>query len=201
MSRAVEILMEEHRIIERVLSSLESFVAGLDENDPASRPALADFGRFFREFADRCHHAKEEDLLFAEMVGHGFPRDRGPIAVMLSDHAEGRRHVAALVAAGEGHGPLSANEIADVRRQALAYTPLLRSHIQKEDQVLYPMALNVLPDTVMEKLAARFDDHERRVMGDGAHQELHSLAERLISLHAPDPSKSTNVPCFGCGGR
>jgi hemerythrin-like domain-containing protein len=198
MAKALDILMDEHRVIERVLGSLET-LAGRLEDEPDPRGALRDFGRFFKEFADRCHHAKEEDRLFVEMVRHGFPREQGPIAVMLADHVEGRAHVGALVRAGEATGPLTAEERASVRFHVHAYVPLLRGHIQKEDRVLYPMAADAIPADVMERLAADFEGHERHEMGEGAHEELHRLAKRLIEAYPPAEDTGEAFPGFGCG--
>jgi hemerythrin-like domain-containing protein len=195
MSKAIETLMSEHRLIERVLASMETFATRLEvEEDP--RATLRDFARFLREFADRCHHAKEEDRLFVEMVRQGFPREQGPIAVMLQDHVEGRAHVAGIARAGEGSGPLTTEEAASVRFHVEGYVPLLRAHIMKEDKVLYPMATSALPTDVLERLAREFDDHERLEMGAGAHEELHRLAERLIESYPP--AERTGACVMGC---
>ncbi len=197
MEKAIEILMNEHRVIEQVLASLEAFASRL-EDEPDARSALRDYGRFFREFADRCHHAKEEDRLFAEMVRHGFPREHGPIGVMLAEHEEGRAHVGALVRAGEGTGPLTAAECDSVRYHVRAYVPLLTAHIYKEDHVLYPMASDAIPAGDMDRLAAGFEEHERLEMGEGAHEELHRLAERLIETYPPAPGVERRAG-GGCG--
>ena len=184
MAKALDILMAEHRVIEQVLGSLETFATRLeDEQDPRGR--LREFGRFFRDFADRCHHAKEEDRLFVEMTRHGFPREHGPIAVMLSDHVEGRAHVGALVRAGEGSGPLTAEDREAIRFHVGAYVPLLRAHILKEDRILYPMASEAIPADAMALLAEEFETHESREMGAGVHEELHALAERLCDAYPP----------------
>ncbi len=198
MAKALEILMDEHRVIERVLGSLETFADRL-EDEPEPRAALRDYGRFFREFADRCHHAKEEDRLFVEMVRHGFPREHGPIAVMLAEHVEGRAHVGALARAGEGAGPLTAAECDSVRFHAHAYAPLLRAHIQKEDRILYPMASEAVPPDVMERLAEEFEGHERHEMGEGAHQELLAIADRLVEAYPPSEVAGAGFSGFGCG--
>lgn len=48
---------------------------------------------FLKVFADKCHHAKEEDVLFPEMEKAGVLRKGGPIGVMLAEHAQGREYV------------------------------------------------------------------------------------------------------------
>ena len=109
------------------------------------------YAEFFRNFADACHHGKEEDRLFAKMVEHGFPKEQGPIAVMLIEHDEGRRCVRILANVGAGPGPLQPGEREEVRRDAAVFISLLRQHIQKEDKVLYPMALQAVPPPEMDR--------------------------------------------------
>ncbi|MGE5602975.1 MAG: hemerythrin domain-containing protein, partial [Nitrososphaerales archaeon] len=62
--QATDILMEEHRVIERVLTSLERAAVRLD-NGEAVRPGFfVDAADFVKGFADGCHHKKEEGVLF-----------------------------------------------------------------------------------------------------------------------------------------
>jgi len=193
MIAAIEDLMTEHRLIERVLWSFETFAVDLSRGADADRVSVSEYAEFFAGFADRCHHGKEEDLLFVKMNEQGFPREAGPIAVMLSDHVEGRKHVAGLATVGAGSGPLSEEERATVIAHARGYIPLLTSHIMKEDNVLYPMALQALPTAEMEKLGRDFEVFEREVMGEDAHERFHALAEKLIHCYPPDPVKTTPV--------
>ena len=44
-------------------------------------------------FADKCHHGKEEDVLFPELEKAGIARQGGPIGVMLHEHVSGREFI------------------------------------------------------------------------------------------------------------
>jgi hemerythrin-like domain-containing protein len=185
LARAIDELMQEHRVIEGVLGALETFAEGVRAGGAAERRTVADFAAFLRDFADRCHHGKEEDRLFVAMTARGFPADRGPIAVMLAEHGEGREHVQALAEIGAGSGALSDDERTALADHALAYVPLLRAYIMKEDHVLYPMALQALPAEEMERLAAEFAAFEAEVVGPGRHAALHALAQSLGAAYPP----------------
>lgn len=201
MYKALEDLMNEHRLIEQVLGSLQTFAEYLSTQADGDRQTVRDYADFFRNFADRCHHGKEEDRLFAKMNEYGFPSDYGPVAVMLSEHVQGRGHVGALAAVGEGSGPLTPDERAEVVEHALAYVPLLSAHIMKEDNILYPMAAQAVPEPEMERLAADFDAFEASVMGEGTHERFHALAESLIEAYPPDAARAAeSSACFGCPG-
>lgn len=195
MHPATDILQREHRIIESVLSSLVAFAGDVR---PEDREEVRRFAEFFSQFADRCHHGKEEDLLFQRMRDFGFPADSGPIAVMLSEHVEGRSHVRALREIGAGAGPLAREEIAAIKEHTQMYVPLLANHIVKEDRILYPMALRALPSEVLDRLVEEYDAFEHSVMGEGEHERFHALAAQLIEAHAGVEDVSS-MGCVGCG--
>src|SRR5213080_1686862 len=96
-----------------------------------------------------------------------------------------------LASIAEGSKPLTREEREILRTHALAYIGLLRAHIQKEDNVLYPVAARVIPSSEMEKVAERFDDFEARE-APGRHDTLHTLAERLVETFPPDPSRTAS---------
>ena len=187
MQKAIEVLMNEHRLIEQVLGSLETFTAEVEGGLAPERSLLADYGTFFRDFADACHHGKEEDILFQRMVERGFSRDTGPVAVMLYEHTVGRGHVSALRQVGDGAGPLAAMETQLVLENAGAFIPLLRAHIQKEDRILYPMAVRLLTGPEMDAMETEFEALEARMRADGSYDRLHGLADRLTAAVPPGP--------------
>jgi len=181
MSQAIDILMQEHRVIERVLEALDSYVTTIEEGAPADRARVAEFAEFLRDFADTCHHGKEEEILFKRLIELGFPREHGPVGMMLFEHAQGREHVAAIAAVGQGSGRLSEHERQSLIAHARAYVPLLRQHILKEDRVLYPMAAQRVSTEDWDRMASAFEAFERDVMGEGRHHTLHELAHRLMT--------------------
>ena len=174
-----EILRHEHQVILLVLA------AARREAESIRRAGKVDAGRvgkmvdFFRNFADRCHHGKEETLLFVKMEQRGIPREGGPIGVMLAEHDAGRslvRAVAAALPGAEGGDRAAALSIAE---GLLAYADLLEQHIEKEDDCLYPMADNVLSPADQRELAAGFAKVEAEEMGEGTHERFHQLAHEL----------------------
>ena len=200
MQKAIEVLMNEHRLIEQVLGSLETFTAEVEGGLAPVRPLLADYGAFLRDFADACHHGKEEDILFQRMVERGFSRESGPVAVMLHEHRVGRGHVAVLREAGGGTGPLAPVETQLVLEHAGAFIPLLRTHILKEDRILYPMALRLLTGPEMDAMDTEFEALEARMRADGSYGRLHGLADRLTAAFRPDPARmAATAQMVGCG--
>ena len=93
------ILSGEHRVIEQVLDCLEKMAECVEAGSPLDTAAASKALDFFRNFADRCHHGKEESHFFPAMEQKGFVRDGGPTGVMLYEHELGRQRVAAMAQA------------------------------------------------------------------------------------------------------
>jgi hemerythrin-like domain-containing protein len=176
---ATEILKDEHRLIKRVLDWGEAEIARIDGGKRPDTAKLTQAVDFIRNFADRCHHAKEEGLLFTRMEEKGMPREGGPIAVMLHEHVLGRAHAAAMAASLDGAGRLEPAALASLREHLAGYIGLLRAHIDKEDQILYPMADRLLGPADQEALLRDFERVEREEIGEGVHEKFHRLAEGL----------------------
>ena len=189
MTKPIDVLMDEHRLIEQVLGSLESCAIAVESGAAIETPLVADYARFFRGFADACHHGKEEDILFRRMVERGFPAEGGPLAVMLREHTEGRARVSAMKDAAEGEGELARAARETFLTSATAFIPLLRQHILKEDRILYPMALRVLTGPELDQMASDFEEFARRQVQDGTEDRLRALADHLVSSFAPDPDR------------
>ena len=174
-----ETLRHEHKIVELVLQGAEREALAIRKGGEVHAEAIGEMVDFFRNFVDRCHHAKEERHLFPALGAKGFPAESGPVAVMLHEHEQGRGAVRAISEAlsGARSGDRRATDaLADA---LIGYVELLRNHKFKENNVLFPMADRVLAEGEQATLAAQFDKVEAEEIGEGVHERYHELAHRL----------------------
>lgn len=170
MSKAIDDLKHEHEAIRFTLKVLAKMADQSERGnaDDTDRHAII---AFLREFADKCHHGKEEGILFPEMGRSGIVREGGPLGVMLSEHVQGRELIA---------GMESALQSADGRafaKSARDYIRLLDTHIWKENEVLFPMAENAIGADKLSDIYDRFEEHEEKVIGHGRHEQLHAMLD------------------------
>jgi len=157
---ATKCLREEHEVILRVLGF---FTQALDQASSAGEVTSAVFDpfvRFFQGFADHCHHCKEESRLFPALEDVGMPRDAGPIAVMLDEHEQGRAlvgRIAASLEAADVGDDAAREEVLEAGRQ---FVSLLSGHIDKEDQVLFNMADDMLQGAATGMLLDGYNEEE-----------------------------------------
>ena len=174
--KATDILMQEHRAIERALNILDIAAKKLEEGETIPAGLIGDTMQFIRLFADRCHHGKEEGFLFPALERSGLPKESGPLAVMQTDHDEGRALVRSM---GEGLRQIEAGNAGAVPRfcrDSRDFSSLLRAHIMKEDHVLFVMADMRLPDAEKDKLTEDF------MAAEASGEACRSKAELLRSL-------------------
>ncbi len=177
--KPTELLRQEHRVIERVLDCLQETADRADAGKGFDSAAAHSMLEFFREFADRCHHGKEEGHLFPAMEAKGFPREGGPTGVMLYEHEQGRELVRRMAEALQAFSAGDASAITAFTQSARAYCNLLRNHIDKEDQVLFVMAERTFDAEDQARLAAAFEKVEAEEIGAGVHEKYHRLADEL----------------------
>ncbi len=138
--KSVERLMAEHELIERGLSLLEDAIIKIEDGQSLPDGFAEWVVRFFQQFADQCHHAKEEDVFFPALKERGILEKGGPIGVMLYEHALGRDCVSRMREASQAK-PFDSHKFADAAKQ---YVPLLHEHIFKENNVLFRVAEQVM---------------------------------------------------------
>lgn len=159
-------LVNEHKLILRMIALLEHNADRTANGNYGNWQFFLDGVDFIRNYADRYHHAKEEDVLFEALIKNGMPRENSPIAAMLMEHDQGRAYVQAMEAAAKQALDGDATGVPVLSENALAYTGLLREHISKEDGILYPLAERIVADTLREDIVNGYAAAEDRTPAD-----------------------------------
>jgi hemerythrin-like domain-containing protein len=181
--KPTEQLKEEHQLIKLMLRIAEKVCEKLESGEEVDPEHLERIVEFIRVFADKCHHGKEEDLLFAAMEEVGIPRKGGPIGVMLTEHDMGRGYVKGMSEAIAKYKAGDRKASSAIVENARNYIALLTQHIDKEDNVLYPMADMHLSEERQKELLEEFEVVEREKIGVGKHEQFHKLLEHLKQVY------------------
>ena len=169
MGKATQDLRKEHDAILHVLEILDAMISDDKKEDTEMLQYYSELVYFLKTFADKCHHGKEENHLFVDLEKHGVPNEGGPIGVMLYDHNQGREYIFLMNKAVE------AKDLTAFNDAAAKYRDLMRSHIEKENNVLFVMADKILDDAKQDELFEKFEQYEETVIGHGVHEELHAM--------------------------
>ena len=150
MKKPTQILSDEHKnilcVINRIAKECEKVDSGGNIDEEFFQKAVS----FIKNYADKFHHAKEEDILFMELNKDGVLEHCNPIEQMLHEHDLGRGFVKGLSEA------VVKGDKTDAVKNARGYCELLQEHIFKEDNILYPMADEALKEATQKEIAEKF---------------------------------------------
>jgi hemerythrin-like domain-containing protein len=177
MTTATKNLENDHFYILRLIDVMEKMALTSHANVIHLETAVS----LTKNYADAFHHAKEENLLFPLMETKGFSPNQGPVAVMLSDHVQGRNYVKAMAEEIENYKKGDKASLVGIYENMHGYIVLLRNHIAKENNVLFRMADNVLSENEQQELLKEFAKVEDSNFVGGA---IKTYIESIENLEA-----------------
>ena len=177
-------LKMEHEAVKVTMRILDSICNDAEKSGQiANLDHLEQLMEFFKIFVDSCHHTKEEELLFPALEDVGVSNESGPIGVMLKEHQQGREYVVKMKTALARYMDDDRAAARDLITSARAYITLLNQHIDKENNVLFPIAEKNLSDEKQAVLWEGFETIETQKIGAGKHEAFHKMIESLEKIY------------------
>ncbi|MCF6149253.1 MAG: hypothetical protein E3K37_11425 [Candidatus Kuenenia sp.] len=166
-SPPVKKLVDEHVLIKRLLALIPSVVEYIENNVEVDKELVLRCVDFIRNYADKYHHMKEEDILFKYV-----DENAEIIQVMYKDHDTGRNHIRQVVEGAENGNK------AQIKEHLFGYRDLLTQHIKKEDEILYPWIDRQLSDTQVGEMFRRCNEADASV-GDELPKKYENFINKL----------------------
>lgn len=158
---AIELMVSEHENIKNMLSVIRRMCIKVLNNEDINYEDFYKVIDFVRNYSDKHHHAKEENILFKKMGEElGERIAKGPIAGMLVEHDLGRLYMSNLEVALEKFNKGDKDARVDIIANAVSYTDLLTRHIEKEDTTIYTFAQRALSRSAMEDIEEKCNEVE-----------------------------------------
>jgi hemerythrin-like domain-containing protein len=166
----IHILMAEHRLIERMVALLENEV-GTEELKHTANPAFIRAAvDFFKNYADRLHHGKEEGILFRELAKKKIkPEHKGVLEQLLREHNTAREEVKQLNEAAQRYERGDMGALSPISTHLKRLVALYPPHILTEDKEFFPASMEYFAEDERQHLLAEcreFDagmEHEKYV--------------------------------------
>jgi branched-chain amino acid transport system ATP-binding protein len=190
MGHVLQRLKAEHRAIERVLLALDAAAVQVQRGEPVDPGWLADAAHFLTRYTDGLHQAREEGVIFKVLLDRNVAAMRGPVACMITEHHAGRELVAQMsrLARKAAHGDRPAQRA--WARAAVGYAQVLRAHIRKEDDAVFPLAEAALTEAELDLALERWEAFEHPEALD-LESAADALVERARAFWPQDASRPT----------
>ena len=183
--RIIEILGAEHQLILQFLDALTQAVQKMERDERIPVVFISEALEFARTFVDGFHHFKEEHLMFEQLAEKKNGEIDTHIKALRLQHYRGRSHLAEVhhFAASYSRGQRKASSV--ILENITEYTAIVRQHIQTEDAVFYPLALEAFTDEEQGDLLALFKQEDQKV-GDTAFENSRMAIVRMTSRLTPN---------------
>jgi hemerythrin-like domain-containing protein len=169
-------LMAEHRVIERMIAVLEEQLRAMAETGRVD-PGLIDTATdFIHTYADRCHHGKEEDILFLRLAEKPLDSELAEVmAGLVDDHVRGRAMTRSLIEANTRYRKGDASALREIETCVRSLVEFYPVHIAKEDRRFFKPCLEYFTDAEKQMMLADFDEFDRALI----HEKYRGIVDNL----------------------
>ena len=175
-------LMIEHRLIERMLAQMAEALRKIEAAGKVDTVFVDTAVDFIRSYADRCHHGKEEDILFRELAARDLDADqRRRMEELVEEHVQARRAVGELVAANRRYRNGEAAALEEIARRMRWLVEFYPVHIRKEDKEFFIPVMKVFSKDEKDAMLQEFWEFDRKMI----HEKYARLVESLETRETP----------------
>jgi len=178
--RPVQDLKDEHSGIIAMLDVMKKVATRLKNREEVKKEHLEKIVEFLSNFADKCHHGKEEGILFPEVVKN--VSNLFMVNELLGEHKTGRDYIRGIAESLKYYDTGSPDAY-HIATNMEGYIFLLTEHIKKESKSLFPIVDKQIPDKVQLQIEEQFEKLERDVIGKGKHEEYHGWLKYLKEIY------------------
>jgi hemerythrin-like domain-containing protein len=171
--------MREHRLIERMISLISDELEDVSGKTKANIEFLMIAVDFFRTYADRTHHGKEERILFRELARKQLSAEHKRIMnELIEEHVLGRKLVSELADAMVSYGIGSGNAFGNVKTCLQELIVFYPAHIEKEDKHFFYPCLEYLSKLEQDNMLEEFWEFDRNMI----HERYQRAVEEMEKL-------------------
>jgi hemerythrin-like domain-containing protein len=177
----IEALMNEHRIIERMLPPFQKELDRMQHSKAVNSKFIEKAVDFIRTYADRTHHGKEEGVLFRELREKSLSEEHASLMMeLMEEHAFARRATGSLEKANVSYMKGNTETWRDVWKFLNDLNELYPKHIEKEDKRFFYPVMEYFSPQEREAMLKEFGDFDKRII----HEEYQRVVGELEKMAA-----------------
>jgi hemerythrin-like domain-containing protein len=156
-------LTAEHRLTERMISVMQWRVADMESVGTVDIGFIDAAVEFLRTYADRCHHGKEEDILFRELARKPLSAEhRRMLDELVADHVFARTTTGRLVEARNRYAAGEASALDDLAACLHMFVEFYPKHIAKEEHWFFGPVMSYFTAAELSRMLSEVNEFDRR---------------------------------------
>lgn len=169
--------MREHRLIERMIKSLNAELIVIAETKKLNPGFVAVAADFLRTYADRCHHGKEEDILFRELARKDLSEgDRTAMQELVEEHEFARKTVTSLLQATDAYARGNIGVTDEATKFLKDLSGFYPRHIEKEDKRFFHPCMKYFTPTEQHTMLREFWEFDRKMIHEKYTKVIEGMA-------------------------
>lgn len=185
-------LMIEHRLIERMIAAFQRELDKIKDRRDADLGFVDDVVDFIRTYADRCHHGKEEFILFRELGSKPLNDElRKTCDELIEEHRWAREMTGRVVSAKMKYlqGDFKAlDDLIECGEELIRFYP---QHIVKEDKQFFLPIMNYFTQEEKDKMLTEFSEFDQKLI----HEKYRGVVEEIERV----ATGRARFECSACG--
>jgi hemerythrin-like domain-containing protein len=178
MPKIIDILLEEHQNIERLLRVLEHELEVFDASERPDYEILQTIIQYFQGYPESCHHPKEEMIITKLQA-------RDPAATTSFGDVEAEHEVEARRLRSFARAVASVLADQEFLRESfhLAVHDFIahqRRHLEKEERLLFPAAVKALRREDWAEIDAMLDSRTDPLFNSEVEEKFRNLQETIL---------------------
>lgn len=158
-------LMIEHRLIERMIRIMQSNLETINKEEKVDLSFVNTAVDFIRTYADRCHHGKEEDVLFRDLAKKNISDEHQRIMQeLIEEHKMGRNNVKNLVEAKEKYVRGDSKALKQIVLNIETLVNFYPKHIEKEDKHFFLPCMDYFTDVEKDAMLSEMWEFDRKMI-------------------------------------
>ena len=179
--KPIGLLMREHRLIERMVDLTSKQVSEIDKTGKVDLDFIEAAADFFRTYADRTHHGKEEEILFRDLAKKALSKEhKEMVDGLIADHIFGRRLVSSLAVARENYIQGKPDSVADIAACMSELVKLYPAHIEREDKRFFVPSMEYFSQEEQDKMLQEFLDFDQKMIHEKYQTIIEGLSKSII---------------------
>jgi hemerythrin-like domain-containing protein len=171
--------MVEHRLIERMIKVMKSKLVVMAKMEKLDSNFIIVATDFLRTYADRCHHGKEEGILFRELAHRNLSeKDKKTMHELIEEHTYARKTVMSLVQAAEKYALGNVELIDDALKLLRDLVEFYPQHIEKEDKRFFNPSMKYFTPVEQQNMLQEFWEFDRKMI----HEKYAKVIEGLTQI-------------------
>ena len=157
--------MREHRLIERMVNVINKELIKINEHDDLDPKFVDVVVDFFKTYADKCHHGKEEDILFKKLKTKNLIQEhQKTINELINEHIYARKVVTKLKKANQLYANRNGDALDEIKSLLEEIVTIYPKHIEKEDKHFFYPSMDYFSKIEKDVMLDDFLNFDRKMI-------------------------------------